>query len=125
MASPVVHVEVRGLDSEELAAFYRDVFGWQPDPELSVDGYPVVRLGTTPVTAGIGPVPDWSANSCAFYIQVDDIDSALQEIESRGGRAVMPRTESPEDFPPRHIRVFTRFVDPAGNVVGLVETPEG
>ena len=39
MATPVVHVEVRGLDQTGLAAFYRDVFSWEWDTDLSVDGY--------------------------------------------------------------------------------------
>jgi hypothetical protein len=34
----------------------------------------------------------------------------------------MPRTGGP-DFRTRHVHVFTHFVDPAGDFVGLVETP--
>jgi len=29
--APVVHVEIRGLDSDELQAFYAEVFGWRRD----------------------------------------------------------------------------------------------
>jgi hypothetical protein len=29
-------VEVRGLDSEGLRTFYRDLFGWKPDPALAI-----------------------------------------------------------------------------------------
>ena len=58
------------------------------------------------------------------HVQVDDIDATLAEIEAAGGRAVMPKTVGPEDFPAKHIRVFTTIVDPAGDIVGLVETPK-
>ena len=75
------------------------------------------------MTAATGLTPDSKARECTFFIQVDDIDETLGRIELAGGRAVMPRTVSPEDFPAKHSRIFTKFVDPAGNVVGLAEAP--
>ena len=123
MAAPIVHVEVRGLDEPILRSFYERVFGWRRADELSVDGYSVAEVGSGPVTAATGQVPDWHARECLFYIQVDDIDATLSEIEAAGGKAVMPKTVGPEDFPAKHIRVFTQFTDPAGNIVGLVEKP--
>lgn len=122
MTRPVVHVEVRGLDAPGLQEFYREVFGWERDDALSIGDYSVMGIGEGRLTAGIGPVPDWTARSATFYIQVDDIDETLASIEAAGGKAVMPRTEGPA-FGATHILVFTSFVDPAGNRVGLVETP--
>ena len=120
--APVVHVELRGLDTERLRRFYQEVFGWEREEELSIDDYSVQRVAGSLMTAGIGPTPDWSANEATFFIQVEDIDDTLREIETRGGRAVMPRTEGPK-VGSTHIVVFTKFIDPAGNVVGLVERP--
>ena len=122
MAAPVVHVEVRGLDAPSLTAFYRDVFGWERQEELSIGDYSVMEIGSGTLTAAVGPVPEWSAMSAKFYIQVDDVEAPLETIEAAGGRRVMPRTEGPT-FGATHILVFTSCVDPAGNVVGLVETP--
>lgn len=122
MARPVVHVEVRGLDAPELHEFYLEVFGWERNDDLSIGDYAVAEIGDGPLTVGIGPVPDWSARSAKFHIQVDDIDETLERIEAAGGKAVMPRFEGPE-FGATHILVFTSFIDPAGNEVGLVETP--
>ena len=123
MPAPVVHVEVRGLDAPALRDFYQQVFGWQREEALSIGDYSVADIGTGALTAATGPTADWKARSCTFYIQVDDIDATLSQIEAAGGRRVMPRTEGPE-FGSKHILVFTHFVDPAGNVVGLVETPK-
>ena len=123
MAAPIVHVEVRGLDEPTLREFYELVFGWKRNDELSVDGYSVAEVGSEPVTAATGRVPDWHARECLFYIQVDDIDAVLAEIEAAGGKAVMPKTVGPKSFPAEHIRVFTQFTDPAGTIVGLVEKP--
>lgn len=123
MPAPVVHVEVRGLDEPRLAAFYRDIFGWEREEALSIDTYSVMEVGSGTLTGAIGPVPDWSTSSATFFIQVDDIDKTLSEIEAAGGQQVMPRTVGPQ-FGATHILVFTKFVDPAGNVVGLVEKPK-
>ena len=122
-AAPVVHVEVRGLDEPLLRDFYRDIFGWSRSEQLSIDDYSIAEIGGGGLTAATGRVPDWHARECIFYIQVDDIDATLAQIEGAGGRAVMPKTVGPDDFPAAHIRVFTQFLDPAGNVVGLVEKP--
>lgn len=122
MPAPVVHVDVRGLDVPELAEFYSDVFGWHRDDEVSIGDYSVARIGIGELTAAVGPAPDWSPGSATFWIQVDDIDEKLAEIEARGGKRVMPRTVGPT-FGATHILVFTKFVDPAGNIIGLVETP--
>ncbi len=123
MARPVVHVEVRGLDAGELHEFYREVFGWERNDDLSIGDYAVAELGVGPVTVGIGPVPEWRSRSARFYVQVDYIEETLSRVEAAGGRAVMPRTEGPR-FGATHILVFTAFVDPAGNEIGLVETPK-
>lgn len=122
MTSPVVHLELRGLDPTALSDFYRHVFGWDRDESLSIGDYSVGSIGTGALTVGIGPVPEWSSRSARFFIQVDDIDETLDRIEAAGGARVMPRTEGPE-FGATHILVFTTFLDPAGNEVGLVEKP--
>ena len=122
MSRPVVHVEVRGLDPDTLRAFYADVFGWERDDSLSIGDYSVGVVSDAPLTFGVGPVPEWTARSARFHIQVDDIDETLRRVEAAGGRRVMPRTEGPV-FGATHILVFTTFLDPAGNEIGLVETP--
>ena len=123
MPAPIVHVEVRGIDTEELQAFYSEVFGWHRDSARSIGNYSVCSLGRVEVTAATGKAADWLANSATFYIQVAEIEETMAMIEERGGRAVMPKQVGPDDFPSPHINVFTKFVDPAGNVVGLVEKP--
>lgn len=108
MAAPVVHVEVRGLNEPLLREFYRDIFGWVRDDSLSVDDYSISKTDGGDLTAATGQVPDWQARGSVFYIQVDDIDETLTRIEAAGGKAVMPKTVGPDDFPAKHIRVFTQ-----------------
>lgn len=123
MTSPVVHLEARGLNAPALHTFYAKVFGWRRNDALSLDDYAVAEIGSGPLTIGIGPVPEWSTRAAKFDIQVNDIEANLQRIEAAGGTRVMPRTIGP-DFGAEHILVFTSFLDPAVNEIGLVETPE-
>lgn len=58
MPAPIVHVEVRGLDAEELRRFYAEVFGWRREDDRSIGAYSVGSLGTNEVTAATGPVPE-------------------------------------------------------------------
>ncbi|MBT8199947.1 MAG: VOC family protein [Acidimicrobiia bacterium] len=123
MTSPVVHLEARGLNASELHRFYQEVFGWQREDDLSIGDYAVAEIGEGRLTIGIGPVPDWSTRSAKFYVQVEDIEETLDRIEAAGGKRVMPRTVGP-DFGAKHILIFTSFLDPAGNEIGLVEKPD-
>jgi uncharacterized protein len=50
-----------------------------------------------------------------FYIEVDDPQTYLDQIQRLGGRTVMPVTEIPE------MVTFAQFADPEGNVIGLVK----
>jgi predicted enzyme related to lactoylglutathione lyase len=51
-----------------------------------------------------------------FYVEVDDLASALEQIESAGGRTVQP----PMDVPGGP--TIALFADPEGHVVGLVKS---
>jgi predicted enzyme related to lactoylglutathione lyase len=52
-----------------------------------------------------------------FYIQVPDLEVALDSVTKGGGAVVLPPTNvAPEVF-------IATFSDPAGNVVGLTRAP--
>jgi predicted enzyme related to lactoylglutathione lyase len=51
-----------------------------------------------------------------FYIMVDDVAHTCNVIEANGGKIVQPiGGDSPE--------ITARFLDPAGNIVGLYQQP--
>ena len=133
MARPVVHVEVRGLDSGLLQEFYSEVFGWERNEGLSIGDYAVAEIGAGNLTVGIGPVPDWSARSAKFYIQVDDIDETLTRIEAAGGRDVGAESGSvgtvdvtPEALvaaAPDVIVITSEGLEALGGIDGLLRIP--
>lgn len=109
MAHAVVHFEIGGPDEARLAEFYAGLFGWGM---TTVPGYTVVDTrGGSGINGGIGTGPDpW----VTFYIETDELQSALDKINLVGGKTVLPITELPG------MATFAQFADPDGLVVGLV-----
>ena len=114
MPNPVVHFEVLGKDVEALQAFYGKVFDWQLNPVMPT--YAMVSTGAEGgIAGGVGAPPDASAGHVTFYVEVDDLAKALEQIEAAGGRTVQPPMDVPNG------PSIALFADPEGHVVGLVK----
>jgi uncharacterized protein len=115
MANPVVHFEVLGKDAGALQAFYGQVFDWELNPVMPT--YAMVSTGVEGgIAGGVGAPPDGSDGHVTFYVEVDDLASALEQIESAGGRTVQPPMDVPNG------PSIALFADPEGHVIGLVKS---
>ena len=121
MARPVVHVEVRGLDSLVLQEFYSKVFGWKIEVEETMN-----YVQFLPEEGGIGGAftevsDDNPAGTIVPYVTTDDIDASLEKVDANGGSTAVPKTEIPG------FGHFAVFRDPTGNNIGLYSGagPEG
>jgi predicted enzyme related to lactoylglutathione lyase len=121
----IVHFEIPADDEARARDFYREVFGWQLQemPELDYTlamTTPVDEQTQLPTEPGAinGGLMKRSADTPTpvLTIDVESIDRALKEIESRGGSVVRGRTEIPG------MGAFAYFKDSEGNVMGLWET---
>ncbi len=111
MSRPVTWFEIIAPDSAGLRSFYADVFDWQLQPLDGMD-YALVEQAEGGIPGGIaGGAPAQTV----FYIRVDDPQAALDQIEAKGGKTVVPVTVIPD------MVTFAQFSDPEGNVVGLVK----
>lgn len=113
MANPVVHFEIVGSDGAALQKFYGDLFDWAIDANnpMSYGSVPAAEGG---IGGGIAATQDGSA-LVTIYVQVDDLQAALDRAEALGAKTVMP----PMDVPGGpSIAVFS---DPEGNTIGLVK----
>ena len=111
MSSPLIHFEVAGKDPKKLQDFFGGLFGWQINADNPMN-YGMVNLNEA-VAGGIGPAPEGQPGHAMFYVGVDDVEAALQKVESLGGKRIFGPMEVP-DGP-----TIAHFADPEGNVVGL------
>ena len=115
MTRPVVHLEIRGKDAQRLAAFYRELFGWDI---AAPDGAGIMRfpagLGGPEPGPG-GHIRQADAAGVSIFVQVVDLHETLRKAEEMGGRAVM----QPFDVPGGP--TIAQIADPEGNLVGLVK----
>jgi predicted enzyme related to lactoylglutathione lyase len=112
MNSPVTWFEINTANPDPVGKFYADIFGWGIQ---DVDGgYKIVDTGESGINGGIGKAQ--GPNQVVFYIEVSDPQATLDEIETKGGRTVVPVTEIP------NMVTFAQFADPDGNIVGIVKS---
>ena len=117
MGNPVVHFEIGGKDVKRLIGFYSSVFEWDitpladqlyiadPASDKGIQGH---LFQTTEETD--------STNNVIIYVEVDDIHSSLEKVESLGGEILIPPQEIPGNA--SH---FAMFRDPSGNKIGLLQ----
>ncbi len=109
MGQPVVHFEIGCRDKAATAAFYAAAFGW------TIDAGPMGTIATGSNEgiqghiAALGHEPHQFTH---FYVQVEDVATALAAVEALGGRTLVPPVPIPTG-------TFAWFADPEGNTVGL------
>jgi predicted enzyme related to lactoylglutathione lyase len=118
MGQPVVHFEVIGKDPEKLREFYSQMFDWNFSDPIGPTNYRMVDRNTNDdgvgIAGGIGGVPEGYDGHVTFYVEVDDVGTALDKAEELGGKKMMGPDQVPEG------PVIGLFVDPQGHTVGLV-----
>lgn len=117
MGAPVVHFEIHGKDMKALTEFYSKAFGWEIHEAMPTYGL-VHTQGGKGIDGGIGDNTQWQGPATTFYMEVDDPQKTLEQIESLGGKVVMPVTEL-------EMVTFALFSDPEGHVLGIVKSEEG
>jgi uncharacterized protein len=111
----ICYVEIPATDVQTSANFYQRAFGWSTrqrgDGSLAFDD----SVGQVSGTWKLGR-PPMVAPGLLIYILVDDIVAAVDSVKASGGVIVQPvGADAPE--------LTARFRDPAGNVLGLYQSP--
>ena len=69
------------------------------------------------IQGGIGAPGPFGAGHVTFYVEVDDVDKALEKAVAAGGTVVMPKINI--GGPPGQETILAQFTDPFGNRYGL------
>jgi predicted enzyme related to lactoylglutathione lyase len=113
MPNPVIHFEILGSDGAALQKYYADLFGWKIDASNPMN-YGMVEAGEGGIAGGVAAAPD-GTTGVNIYVQVPDLQAALDKAEKLGGKTTMP----PMDVPGGPS--IAMFSDPQGNAIGLVK----
>lgn len=116
MGNPVVHFEIRSSDAQRQATFYSELFGWElGGADETLMNY---RMIDTKAEAGIGggmvPAQGGFTPGITVYVQVEDLQAALERAQSLGASTVVPPTKLPGPGS------FAVVSDPEGNQLGLI-----
>lgn len=125
--NPVVHFEMPYENSDRVAKFYSQVFGWQMNPTGPEMGDYVLagttetdekRMVKTPgtINGGFFPKnPEWPAQYPSVVIAVQDINAAMKNINAAGGKVL----GDPMDIP--GVGKYVSFFDTEGNRVSVLQ----
>ena len=105
------HIEIPTIDAKKSAAFYKKIFDWEIN-----EGDPNYLQFTTPDKEGGGfaTTSKPTTDGIILYIQVEDIEKKLTEIENAGGKTVKGKTGISPEY-----GFFGLFSDPSGNLLGV------
>ena len=125
--NPVVHFEMPAHDRDRMAGFYSKAFGWtyqligaemgnyvtvqtaETDENRMVKQPGAINGGFYPIEPGVPqPAP-------SLVIAVDDINEAIENIKSAGGKILGEATDIPG------IGAFAAFLDTEGNRVTILQ----
>lgn len=108
----VVHIEIPAEEVQSAAKFYETLFGWKMQTASEFD-YTMWEDGSG-YGGGFNKLSDENpVGQVLVYIDSDDIEADLQQVEKLGGAIVRPKTEIPGTG------WFGLFKDPTGNTLAL------
>lgn len=111
----ISHIEFPADDVERATRFYGAVAGWEFSEMSGMPGYLLFR--TSPETGGgLGKRGESVGDVVRVYIDVDDLEAAVEAATANGGSVVTP----PADIPGQGR--YAAVKDPEGNEIGLYET---
>ena len=122
MSNPVVHFEIASKDTGKVRDFYSKLFGWSIDADNPMNyGVASTKEGSLGIDGGLYQTEDANDQpGVRLYAQVDDAQAFLEMAASLGGTVV----GEAQEVPGQGIKVG-QFLDPEGNIFGIIQTLQG
>jgi uncharacterized protein len=110
----IVHFELPADQPEELAQFYRELFGWQIQ-KVPIPGfdYWMCKTGDGPGIDGAITRRLLPQQAIINYVSVEQIDASVEKARALGARVIVPRAAVPG------VGWYCVTLDPQGNPLGF------
>ena len=122
MANPIVHFEIASRDTGKVRDFYSKLFGWPINADNPMNyGLARTKEGELGIDGGLYQAEDPNDRpGVRLYAQVDDAQAFLEKAASLGGTVA----GEAQEVPGQGIKVG-QFLDPEGNIFGVVQPLQG
>lgn len=115
MGNPVVHFEINAKDGGAAQKYFSELFGWKVDASNPMNyGLVDTDSGGRGISGGIGETDNPDEQGVIFYVEVPDVQAALDRAVSLGGSVVTPVQVIPG------MVTLAVFADPQGSRVGII-----
>jgi hypothetical protein len=111
MGRPVIHFEIGCRDRAKTGDFYSKLFGWQITEAGPASNIQTGSQGISGHITSLGHEPE---HYTIFYVDVDDVQAALNQATELGGKKLVGPITIPTG-------TFAWFADPDGNTIGLIK----
>ncbi|HSP86600.1 MAG TPA: VOC family protein [Ignavibacteriaceae bacterium] len=111
----ITHIEIPSPDLQKSLDFYSKVFGWKTQV-MPDNTYAMFIIGNSGTGGGFdtSTKPAQDKYGPGLVINVDDINSKLEEIKKAGGKVIQEKTEIPGGY-----GFYARFQDTNGNYLQI------
>jgi predicted enzyme related to lactoylglutathione lyase len=111
----VTHFEIEAAKPEQLSVFYGKVFGWRFEKWAGPMDYWMIMTGENEPGIDGGLLKKTETSRPVNTISVSSIDEYLKKIEENKGVVLVPKKAIPG------VGWTALFMDPEGNIFGLME----
>lgn len=117
----VIHFEIPAENPDRAAKFYREVFGWEIQKWAGPMEYWLATTGTDgqPGINGGLMRRETPYTGTTNTIDVASVDSAVQTVQAKGGKLVIPKMAIPG------IGYLAYCQDTEGNLFGMLQADAG
>jgi uncharacterized protein len=113
MSAPVLQWQLVAKDPDQVAKFYRELFGWTITSKNAM-GYRQVTTGEGGINGGLWPSPPEGHSFVQLFVGVPDVESAVKRATELGATIIMPPMTLPDGD------TMAVLADPCGVTFGVM-----
>ena len=113
----LAHFEITADDVDGIAGFYAKLLGWKAEPAGFVENYTMLYEGGEDGMTGAVMDTSYRKQAAIVWFGTDDIEASIAEVLAAGGKRDNELHSMPDG------RRLIYMEDPAGNLLGLTQSP--